>query len=283
MNKKISAAFITWIMYFYMFISSIYEYIKVNPLFFNSDEPLMFGIVLVIFWIERQAIIASIRENVLSYPIYGVIGLCFGLMLYIIGRLYPVIYIEIWGLFVMVMGILLCFSPKKYYKSAIFIGSVGTVFILLGKVAPELMSSELAKGLALVTAKLISATLLPVTANGVTIYFGPYSAEVTHACSGMNSIFSLFALSVLYLREGINRNILHLSVLILFVIPVAVITNLIRVITLVLITWYLGNRYAQGVYHDLAGVFVFIIALILLATVDRILFIIQEKKINEKA
>jgi exosortase len=275
---KLSAGLMPWIAYVYLFISSIYEYINVNRISSDSDQPLLFGVVLVIFMVERQAIIASFREHELGYPVYGIMALFFGLIVYIAGRLYPVMYLEIWGLFVMAAGLILSFASKNYKKSALFIGSSGTVFVVLGKVAPELMSSELAKWLAAVSATIISTIFFPTTSNGVTIYYGPYSAEVTHACSGMNSIFSLFALSVLYLREGIQRKLWHIIILILFVIPVAIITNLIRVILLVLITWYIGNRYAQGIYHDMTGVIVFIIALLLLAGTDKMLFFIENKK-----
>jgi len=277
-KMKISSAVFPWIVYMFMFVSSLYGYINAKGLV-NTDEPLLFATVLVVFWIERQAVIASLfQDGELGYPLYGVFALCFGLMIYIAGQLYPFIYFEIWGLFIMASAMVIAFAPKEYARSALFIGFAGTVFVVLGRVAPELLSSELAKGLAAVTAHIISSLLFPVTSNGVTLYFGPYSAEVAHACSGMNSIFSLFALSVLYLREGVQRKLWHIGILIALVIPVAVITNLLRVIILVLITWYFGNRYAQGIYHDLTGIMVFVIALVLLATIDQIMFFIDKKK-----
>jgi exosortase len=261
-----------------MYLHSVYQYVVLKTSFSNSDQPLLFATVLVVCWIERNAVLASIlQDGKTGYPLYGLIALIFGLIIYISGQLYPFIYFEIWGLFLMASGFVMGFAPKDYIRSALFIGLAGTVFVLLGRVAPELLSSELAKGLASVTASIISAVLFPVTSNGVSLYFGPYSAEVAHACSGMNSIFSLFALSVLYLREGVQRKFWHVGVLILLVIPVAVITNLMRVIILVLITWYFGNRYAQGIYHDVTGIMVFIIALALLAVIDKAMFVIDNK------
>ncbi|RXK88041.1 exosortase/archaeosortase family protein [Chlorobaculum sp. 24CR] len=275
---KITPALFPWAILVYMYFHSVYQYVILKTSFSNSDQPLLFATVLVVCWIERKAVLVSIvQDGKAGYPLYGLATLIFGLIIYISGQLYPFIYFEIWGLFLMTSGFVMGFAPKDYIRSALFIGLAGTVFVVLGRVAPELLSSELAKGLASVTASIISAVLFPVTSNGVSLYFGPYSAEVAHACSGMNSIFSLFALSVLYLREGVQRKYWHIGVLILLVIPIAILTNLVRVMILVLMTWYFGNRYAQGIYHDATGIMVFIIALVLLAVIDKAMFVIDDK------
>lgn len=277
MNKiKLSAACIPWAVYVYVFFLSLYGYIKSNGLS-NTDEPLLYATAFVVLWIERGGIVASLRENELGYSLYGLFVLLFGLIVYIAGQLYPVVLLEVWGLFIMASGLVMSLAPKKYIKSAVFILVAGTVMVVMGRIAPYMLSSELAKGLASVSSRVLSSTLFPVTSNGVTLYFGPYSAEVAHACSGMNSIFSLLALSVIYLREGIQRQWWHIVVLIALVIPVAVFTNLLRVMILVLITWYFGNRYAQGIYHDFTGIAVFVMALALLAFIDQVMFKIYKK------
>jgi exosortase len=273
---RINPVYIPWVIYLYLFIGSIYEYIKIKG-FSNTDEPLMYATALVLLWVERESIVASIKERSLGYSLYGLLSLMLGLIVYIAGQLYPVIYLEILGLFIIASSLVTSFAPKKYIKSALFIGLGGTVLVVMGRIGPYMLSSELAKGIASLSSKIISATLFPVTSNGVVMYFGPYSAEVSHACSGMNSIFSLLALSVIYLREGIHRKIWHIIILIALVIPVAILTNLIRVIMLVLITWYFGDRYAQGIYHDLAGIIVFVIALSLLAFIDQSVFFFSKK------
>jgi exosortase len=273
---KINAVFFPWGVYFYLFFNSLYEYIKIKG-FSNTDEPLLYATALIVLWIERVSVVASIMESSLCYSLYGLLALIFGLIVYIAGELYPVIYLEILGLFIIASGLVTSFAPKKYIKSALFIGIGGTVLVVMGRIAPYMLSSELAKVIASLSSNIISAALFPVTSNGVVMYFGPYSAEVSHACSGMNSIFSLLALSVIYLREGTHRKYWHIGILVALVIPVAVLTNLIRVIILVLITWYFGDRYAQGIYHDMAGIMVFIIALALLAFIDRMIFVFSKK------
>ena len=45
-------------------------------------------------------------------------------------------------------------------------------------------------------------------------------------------------------------------------------TNFIRVLMLILITYYLGESAAQGFIHDLAGVTMFAVALLLIFALD---------------
>lgn len=274
---KVRAGVLPWVVYAYVYIISFNEYINVKGVA-NTDESLLFATVFVVLWIERQSIIASFKEDFLGYPLYGLISLCFGLIVYIAGRIYPLIYLEIWGFFLVASGMIITFASRQYIKSAIFVSVAGTVLVVLGRVAPELLSSELAKAIASISANILNSTLFPVTSNGVTLYFGPYSAEVVHACSGMNSIFSLLALSVIYLRQGVRRNYWHIAALVAIVIPVAVFANLLRVIFLVMITWYFGSRYAQSLYHDLTGIVVFVIALLFLAGFDQFIFKINKKQ-----
>lgn len=273
---KINAAIIPWGVYAYIFVFSLYGYLKNNGLS-NTDEPLLYATAFVVLWIERGSVFASLKGNAIGYSLYGLFALLFGLIVFIAGQLYPVILLEIWGLFIMASGLVMSLAPREYIKSAVFIGIAGTVLVVMGRIAPYMLSSELAKGLASVSSHILSSTFFPVTSNGVTLYFGPYSAEVAHACSGMNSIFSLLALSVIYLREGVHRKLWHIIILIALVIPVAVFTNLLRVMILVLITWYFGNRYAQGIYHDLTGIVVFVLALVFLAAVDQLMFNVDKK------
>lgn len=163
------------------------------------------------------------------------------------------------------------FASRDQIRSSWFIAVSGTVVVLLGWLLPNVLSTSLARFIASITAGMLTATMFPVIADGVTLYFGPYSAEVAKACSGMNSMFSLTALSVIYLRENFHRNIVHVLILVSCVLPVALLGNLGRVVLLVLVTMYVGDDFAQGLFHDVAGIFAFMLALVLLYGVDRLL------------
>lgn len=272
-----------WFVYFVILVRSIIQFISSNSSSAKSDDILLYGTIFVVLWVERYSIYATLKESDDGYTLESFILLLIGVLIYMVGRLYPVFDLEIWSYFIFAASIVLSNAPKKYLRSGLFILSSGTVLAILGRIAPELLSSRLAINIASATAYFLSATVLPVVSNGVYLYFGPYTAEVTHACSGMNSIFSLFALSLLYLKEGVERTTWHVLSLIVVVIPVAILTNIIRVIMLVIVTWFFGERFSSGPFHEVIGVMVFIISLGILISIDKLFFIIsvryQEKKI----
>lgn len=118
---------------------------------------------------------------------------------------------------------------------------------------------------------LLSAFGYPIGGTGVTIQIGQYQLLVAAACSGLNSIVSLSAISLFYIylmhREQQRMQLL----LLLFVIPVAVAANFIRVMILILLTYHAGEAAAQGFLHDAAGLTMFISALMLIFLIDKAL------------
>ncbi len=272
MSIRFHASWLPWLLFALITVHAAARYTIFNPSFGNNDDSLLFVIIALVLWIERSSIISSLRGEGTGDLLTGSVFLFAGWLLYITGRLYPVMIVEIWSLFFMAAGLIAALSPRQYRKSAFFMVLAGTVIVFIGWIAPDLFSSQLALAIAATSAKIISATLFPVISDGVILYFGPYSAEVTKACSGMNSIFSLTALSVLYLRQGVKRKPWHITVLVACVLPVAVITNLFRVILLVLATQYVGDGFAQGLFHNTTGILAFVVALATLALIDNLLF-----------
>jgi exosortase/archaeosortase family protein len=51
-------------------------------------------------------------------------------------------------------------------------------------------------------------------------------------------------------------------------VPVAIFSNFVRVMILVLVTYYLGEAAAQGFLHDFAGLTVFFVALLSIFGLD---------------
>lgn len=112
---------------------------------------------------------------------------------------------------------------------------------------------------------------LPIGGTGVMIQIGQYQLLVAAACSGLNSIVSLSAITLFYIylmHRGEHR---IQAVLLLFVLPVAIAANFLRVLILILLTYYGGEAVAQGFLHDLAGVTIFVLALMLIFLIDKIL------------
>jgi len=118
---------------------------------------------------------------------------------------------------------------------------------------------------------LLHALDYPVASAGVRIQIGQYELLVQQACAGLGSIFSLFAICLLYVHLVRRADPLRNSLLLLAVIPVALGANYLRVLILILLTYHAGNNIAQGFAHDAAGILTFVLSLLGMAAVDKLL------------
>lgn len=115
---------------------------------------------------------------------------------------------------------------------------------------------------------LLSIAGYPVGGEGVFIYIGQYQLLVAAACSGLNSIISLSAISLLYIYLRHRARLRYALLMAMFIVPVALVANLVRVLILILLTYYFGEAVGQGFLHGFAGVTMFVAALLVIMGVD---------------
>jgi exosortase len=116
----------------------------------------------------------------------------------------------------------------------------------------------------------LAAVGLPVARAGVTIFVAQYQLLVEDACSGMNSIVGLTAVSLLYIYLMRGSNLVYSIVLVALAIPIAVVANIMRIMVLILLTYFCGNDIAQGYLHFTAGIFLFSIAILCVFAIDQV-------------
>jgi exosortase len=119
------------------------------------------------------------------------------------------------------------------------------------------------------TVSLLHALGYPVASSGVTIYIGQYQLLVAAACAGLNSIVTLGALCLFYVYLRHRSNFAAFLVISVAAIPIAMFSNFVRVLALVLITYYFGESAAQGFVHDFAGLLMFAVALLTMFGIDQ--------------
>ena len=109
-----------------------------------------------------------------------------------------------------------------------------------------------------------------IAQNGVIIQAGPYELLVKDACAGMNSIFALSALSLVYIYIRSEVPFWQKITLVIASLPIAIISNFFRVLTLCLVTFEFGldNEHAL---HDVTGILLFVVAGILFFAADMVL------------
>lgn len=110
----------------------------------------------------------------------------------------------------------------------------------------------------------------PIASSGVTIQIAQYQLLVAAACAGLNSIVTLTALCLFYVYLRRRSDPIAFLVIAIAAIPVAIIANFVRVVALVLITYYFGDAVAQGFVHDFAGLLMFSVALLTVFGIDQL-------------
>ncbi|WP_275887918.1 exosortase V [Sphingomonas sediminicola] len=108
---------------------------------------------------------------------------------------------------------------------------------------------------------LLHAFGYPVGSSGVVIQIAQYELFVAAACSGLNSLITLSAIGLFYVYLRHRSDTRALILMSLLVVPVAILANFIRVLILILLTYYVSEAAAQGFLHDFAGIVTFAAAL----------------------
>ena len=123
----------------------------------------------------------------------------------------------------------------------------------------------------------------PIGGEGVRIFIGQYELLVAAACSGLNSLISLTAITLFYVYLRHQAEWRYALLLVLLVIPIALFANFLRVLILILLTYYAGEATAQGFLHNFAGLFMFAIALGLMFAMDELIRPIWRRRAERRA
>jgi exosortase len=142
------------------------------------------------------------------------------------------------------------------------------------------VTSPLKKLVSLAATDQLHALGVPVSREGVTIFVAQYQLLVEDACSGMNSIVGLVAVTLLYIYLVRGSSVIYSIVLSLFVIPVAIVANIGRIMVLVMLTYLFGNEVGQGFLHQTAGMFLFVTALLSVFGLDKAFTFIRQRWIQ---
>lgn len=115
------------------------------------------------------------------------------------------------------------------------------------------------------TISLLHFISVPSDLNGNIILLPGYPLEVSEACSGLRSLFSLLTLSVLigYLTL---KQFWPSAILLALTFPIAVAANIFRIFITSLLAYTVSPGIAEGFLHSLSGLMVFLVALIMILT-----------------
>nr|WP_043810911.1 exosortase B [Rubrivivax gelatinosus] len=200
---------------------------------------------------------------------WGLLGL--SLLLYALGRSQAVLMFEVGSQIGVLASLLLLFRGWRALRRVWF-----PLFFLLFMVPlPEALvaavTAPLKSAVSATASSLLYQLGYPVGRSGVILTVGPFQLLVADACAGLNSMFTLEALGMLYMSLMKYTSKARNVSLALLLVPIAFVSNVVRVMVLVLVTYHFGDAAGQGFVHGFAGMVLFVVALMLMLVADRAL------------
>jgi EpsI family protein len=227
-----------------------------------SHGPIILAIAVYLAWRASKRALYGPRL-VAGWPV-----LLAGLGLYFVGQSQALPLFSFASLPVVATGALLALGGWALARSFGFAILFACFLVPIPGFLVEMATGPLRQLVSSIVAALLSALGYGVERHGVVLDMGGHEMLVADACSGMNSIVSLAALTLLYVHlTGPSRPRRWIA-LAASVVPMAIFGNLLRVLALVLVAYHFGDEAAQGVVHTAAGLLVFVAAFGLLLALD---------------
>jgi exosortase B len=216
------------------------------------------------------------RHDIAAAPVRPALGLgwaifALAMLLYAFGRSQDVIMFVGFSQILVLAGLLLIFRGGAALRAAFFPLFFLIFMIPLPEALVAAVTAPLKSAVSAVATNLLAWMGYPVGRSGVIMTVGQYQLLVADACAGLNSMFTLEALGLLYMNlmnyTSLRRNV----ALAILLIPIAFAANIVRVMILVLVTYHFGDEAGQGFVHGFAGMVLFLVALVLMLVTDKVL------------
>jgi exosortase D (VPLPA-CTERM-specific) len=213
-------------------------------------------VVFFLIWFKRDELASTPSEP--SWTGLAPIGV--GIIFFWLGELggeYFTMYVSSWLILVGLCLLHLGWQKLKTIGFAMF-------FILTMFPLPNFINTMIMVQLRMISSKLgvamIHAYGLPVARQGNIIDLGFTKLQVVDACSGLHSLISLIVLCLLivyFFKDHIWKR----AVLLLSSIPLAIVTNSMRIAMTAILYKHFGSKVAEGFFHEFSGLLIFAICI----------------------
>jgi exosortase B len=235
----------------------------------QAHGPIILLLAFWLIWRQRERILAVAQFN--RAPLFGWVLFVAGLLIYIVGRSQQILAFEI-GSFVMLTAAILVL---KLGVEALRVAWFPFFFMLFMIPLPSSVVSALTLPMKMAVSYVCEHILYwfgyPIARTGVILQIGQYQLLVADACAGLQTLLTLEALGLFYLNLVRHTSAIRNIGLAILIIPISFTANVMRVVTLTLVTYYFGDAAGQGFLHGFAGMVLFISALVLILSLDSLL------------
>jgi exosortase B len=265
-----------------LYLPSLYDLF--NGVWSQDEQmhgPIVLGIAVWLLyrnWPAMENASTGLRSSAWGWPLFT-----FGLLLYIAGRSQGILLFEIGSVIWLLTALILLQRGSKALKAQWFALFFMLFMVPLPSEIVGAVTMPMKMAVSYVAENVLYWVGYPIGRTGVTLQIGQYKLLVADACAGLHTLLTLEALGLLYLnlvqRDSAFRNI----GLALLIVPISFTANVIRVMTLSLITYHFGDEAGQGFLHGFAGMVLFLSALLLIISIDTALHTLERFLANRTA
>ena len=207
----------------------------------------------------------------------GAIGIAFSLLALWAGTAGAELFVQRASLVVMLAGVVVYFFGLRFIRLI----AIPLLLLVLSIPIPQIIFNRIAFPLQLFASRCAVAAMaffsIPVLRQGNVIELMPLGASepkklaVVEACSGIRSLMTLVTLALVYAyftRPAAGKSgryaIVRGVILMLAAVPIAILTNALRVSGTGVLAHYYGTRVADGFFHSFSGWVIYIVAALML-------------------
>jgi exosortase B len=248
------------------------SYVDLYRVVWASDDqghgPIIIGVATWLLWRMRDSLA---RLPMAPANLGGGLLLVLALMTYLLGRSQSIVQLEAGSHIMILAAALLLWRGTAALKQAWFPLFFLIFMIPLPGVFVQALTVPLKSAVSYVAESLLHFFDYPVARAGVVMQVGQYQLLVADACAGLNSMFTLESLGLLYMNIMAYTSRWRNVLLAVLIIPISFVANVVRVVILILVTYHFGDAAGQGFVHGFAGMVLFLVALVLILMVDSLL------------
>ena len=224
---------------------------------------------LYFLWRNRHKYPALAADIPVSKGFWPLFWLVSGLSLFIFAWKQDYLFLSTLSLIPVLCGLTYYLYGKKVFQAAAF-----PIFYLLFLVPPPLgvldeITVPMRYGVSVATEFVLNRLGYPLSRQGLMLFVGPHEVFLGAACSGFRSLITLASLgsAYIYLTQGSFSKKIGMAAAI---VPLALLGNLMRVMSVCIATYYLGESKGWYLFHDASGFLMFGIMIGGLLGVERI-------------
>ncbi len=239
-----------FILYFKTLVFLVHDWITLPDF---SHGFVVVPVSLYLVWQRRVNLKAPASPSNWGLPV-----LLFGLLLFFLGGLAAEVFTQRFSLLVVIAGLVLFLFGKQHLKTIAFPLS----FLILMIPLPTILLQKITFPMQLFASRCAGNVLdflsIPALREGNVLYLSNVTLNVAEACSGLSSMMSFLTIGTLFAYFK-NKLLWQRLLVIASAIPIAILSNALRVSATGVIGYYLGPKAIGGSYHELTGFVLFLL------------------------